>query len=91
VQNLPAPLSVQSPTGLALLNLEINRQAAMISYLSDFHMMMWLTLLAMPMLLLVRKPTAAVPTPKQSGTVASWSQSRVHLYSQQLSAFPFLD
>lgn len=55
VQNLPPLLSAQSPTGLALLNLELNRQAAMIGYLSDFHVMMWLTLLAMPLLLLLRK------------------------------------
>jgi len=54
VQNLPPLFNVQSPTGLGLLNLEINRQATMIGYLSDFHLMMWLTLLAMPMLLLVR-------------------------------------
>ena len=59
VQNLPPLLSAQSPTGLALLNLEVTRQAAMIGYLGDFHMMMWLTLLAMPMLLLLRKPAAA--------------------------------
>ena len=72
VQNLPPLLSVQSPTGLALLNLEINRQAAMIGYLSDFHLMMWLTLLAMPMILLVRKPAAAAaePSPTKMGTVA---------------------
>jgi DHA2 family multidrug resistance protein len=59
VQNLPPLLSAQSPTGLALLNLEVTRQAAMIGYLGDFHLMMWLTLLAMPMLLLLRKPAAA--------------------------------
>jgi len=72
VQNLPPLLSVQSPTGLALLNLEINRQAAMIGYLSDFHLMMWLTLLAMPMILLVRKPAAAAaePSPTKMGTIA---------------------
>jgi DHA2 family multidrug resistance protein len=72
VQNLPPLFSVQSPTGLALLNLEINRQAAMIGYLSDFHLMMWLTLLAMPMILLVRKPAAAAaePSPTKMGTVA---------------------
>jgi DHA2 family multidrug resistance protein len=58
VQNLPPLLSAQSPTGLALLNMEVTRQAAMIGYLSDFHLMMWLTLLAMPMLLLLRKPAA---------------------------------
>ena len=61
VQNLPPLLGAQSPTGLALLNLELNRQAAMIGYLSDFHVMMWLTLLAMPLLLLLRKSRAPSP------------------------------
>ncbi|MDD5335165.1 MAG: DHA2 family efflux MFS transporter permease subunit [Rhodoferax sp.] len=59
LQNLPPLLSAQSPTGLALLNMEVNRQAAMIGYLGDFHVMLWLTLLAMPTLLLLRKPAAA--------------------------------
>jgi DHA2 family multidrug resistance protein len=48
--------SVQS--GAAALNAEVNRQAAMLAYLNDFQIMMYLTIFAMPLLLLVRKPGA---------------------------------
>ena len=41
--------------GLTALDAEINRQAAMIAYLNDFHLMMWLSLAAVPMVLLMRK------------------------------------
>jgi DHA2 family multidrug resistance protein len=40
---------------LALLDAEINRQAAMIAYLDDFHIMMMVTLAALPLVLLLRK------------------------------------
>jgi DHA2 family multidrug resistance protein len=39
----------------AMIDLEINRQALMIAYLDDFHAMMWLTLAALPLVLLLRK------------------------------------
>ncbi|KAF0814038.1 Multidrug export protein EmrB [Andreprevotia sp. IGB-42] len=54
--NVPAMLDPSTPAGLALLNSEVSRQAAMIGYLDDFHVMMWVTLLAMPLLLLIRMP-----------------------------------
>jgi DHA2 family multidrug resistance protein len=59
VQALPQVLNPATPTGLAALNVEITRQAAMIAYLSDFKLMMWMTLLSMPLLLLMRRPKAA--------------------------------
>jgi DHA2 family multidrug resistance protein len=40
----------------AMLDLEINRQALMIAYLDDFHAMMLLTLAALPLVWLLRKP-----------------------------------
>jgi DHA2 family multidrug resistance protein len=40
---------------LAMIDAEINRQALMIAYLDDFHLMMIISLLAIPMLLLLRK------------------------------------
>ena len=47
---------------LMLLNAEINRQAAMIAYLDDFRLMMILTILALPLVLLLRRPAQkAVP------------------------------
>jgi MFS transporter, DHA2 family, multidrug resistance protein len=39
----------------ALLDTEINRQALMIAYIDDFHLMMLLTLAAVPLVLLLRK------------------------------------
>jgi DHA2 family multidrug resistance protein len=46
-------------TGLAALNAEVTRQAALIAYVNDFWMMMVLTVLAIPLLSLIRKPRAA--------------------------------
>ncbi len=48
--------STNSTAGLAALNQEITRQAAMIAYINDFKLMMIVTLAAIPLLLLVRKP-----------------------------------
>ncbi len=42
-------------SGAAALNAELTRQAATIAYLEDFRLMMWVTLLAIPLLLLVRR------------------------------------
>jgi DHA2 family multidrug resistance protein len=50
---------------LTMLDAEINRQALMISYLNDFKFMMIMTLVAMPLVVLLRRPTAVtgpVPT-----------------------------
>ena len=44
--------------GLRLLDAEVNRQAAMIAYVDDFWLMMWMTLATVPLVLLMRK---AVP------------------------------
>lgn len=46
--------------GLQLINLEINRQAAMIAYLDDFKLMMFLLILMSPLIFLLKpgKPTA---------------------------------
>ena len=56
LQSLPPILNPLSPGGLEVLNGEVNRQAAMMAYVSDFRVMMWVTLLTMPLLLLVRAP-----------------------------------
>jgi DHA2 family multidrug resistance protein len=55
VQSLPAMLSPATGTGLRLLDAEVNRQAAMMAYLGDFRFMFALTVLALPLLLLIRK------------------------------------
>ena len=42
-------------TALRMLDLEINRQAAMIAYINDFWLMMWLAVAAVPLALLLRR------------------------------------
>jgi DHA2 family multidrug resistance protein len=51
---LPAPFSLSTPAGVAALNAEVTRQAAMVAYLDAFKLMMIMVILALPFLLLVR-------------------------------------
>jgi MFS transporter, DHA2 family, multidrug resistance protein len=55
-QLLGPAFSLNVPSGIAALNAEVTRQAAMISYNDDFALMMVVVLLSLPMLLLVRVP-----------------------------------
>lgn len=57
---LPGGLSPDSPAGLALLDGLVNQQAALIAYLNDFRFMMWVSLAAMPLVLILRRRSAAV-------------------------------
>jgi DHA2 family multidrug resistance protein len=41
--------------GMRMLDAEVNRQAAMVAYIDDFYLMMWLTLAVTPFVLLMRK------------------------------------
>jgi DHA2 family multidrug resistance protein len=49
-------IDLSTPQGLSMLNAEVNRQAATLAYLQDFRLMMWVTLAAAPLLLLLRAP-----------------------------------
>ena len=51
---LPALWNPATTSGAALLNNEVLRQSAAIGYLNDFWLMMWLTVLAMPLVMLMR-------------------------------------
>lgn len=53
---LPQGWDWSTSAGAAALNGEVTRQAMMIAYLDDFRLMMYLSLLAMPLLLLLRAP-----------------------------------
>ncbi|WP_027442198.1 MDR family MFS transporter [Erythrobacter cryptus] len=44
--------------GMALIDAEVNRQAAMIAYIDDYWLMMWITLAAAPLALLMRRNRA---------------------------------
>jgi DHA2 family multidrug resistance protein len=63
LQQLPQVMRNEAISGLMLLDMEINRQAATIAYLNDFKLMMWVVLAMLPMILLLRapdKPSAAI-------------------------------
>ena len=63
---LAAPYSLGTHSGIAALNAEATRQAAMVAYLDDFKLMMILVLAAAPLLLLLRKPQPrAAPAPAE--------------------------
>ena len=57
-----------NPQMTAMIDLLVQQQAAIISYLDDFVLMMWLSVVAVPIILLLRgnKPKAAVSGPPKS-------------------------
>jgi DHA2 family multidrug resistance protein len=56
---VPAIWSLSTDVGLLALNGEVSRQALTIAYLNDFRFMMYATLAAAPLLLLLRPPQRA--------------------------------
>ncbi len=59
--SLSALLGSAGETVTAMLNAEVNRQAAMIAYLDDFKLMMILTAVAVPLVLLLKRPASRGP------------------------------
>jgi DHA2 family multidrug resistance protein len=55
-------MNFASQKGLALFDALATQQAAMVAYIDDFRLMLWITLLAIPMLLLMRPPRRAQGT-----------------------------
>lgn len=55
-------IDLASPQGLARVNQLLNQQAATLAYLQDFRLMMWITLAAIPLLLLLRQPAKSQPS-----------------------------
>ena len=53
---LPAPFSLTNPSGIAALNAEVTRQAAMVAYIDVYTFMMIIVIVTMPLLLVVRPP-----------------------------------
>jgi hypothetical protein len=49
---LAAPFSLSTPSGMAALNAEVTRQAAMVAYVDDFKLIMLIALASIPLLLL---------------------------------------
>jgi DHA2 family multidrug resistance protein len=52
---LAAPFSLSTPGGIAALNAEVTRQAAMVAYVDDFKLIMLIALASLPLLLLLRE------------------------------------
>lgn len=50
--------------GLGMLDLMVTRQAAMVAYIDDYWLMMWLSLAAVPMVLIMRRSTAPATRPE---------------------------
>jgi DHA2 family multidrug resistance protein len=48
--------NIHTTQGLVAINNEVQRQAATLAYLQDFQLMMWVTLAALPLLFLLRRP-----------------------------------
>lgn len=55
VSQMPSILS-GNPQTMSMINLSVTQQALMISYLDDFKLMMFITIAAMPIVFLLRKP-----------------------------------
>jgi DHA2 family multidrug resistance protein len=54
---LAPPFSLTSPSGIAALNAEVTRQAAMVAYIDGFLLMTMIVLACLPLLLLVQVPS----------------------------------
>ena len=64
--HMAAPFSLTEPSGIAALNAEATRQAAMVAYIDNFKLMMIIVIVGLPLLLLLRRPP-----PAPGGTVAA--------------------
>ena len=58
-----APM-LANPETLGLLDGEVNRQASMVAYVDVFHMMFLMTLSAIPLVLLLKKPSDSIAAPQ---------------------------
>src|SRR5262252_8269239 len=61
--HMGAPFSLSDPSGIAALNAEATRQAAMVAYINNFKLMMMVVIVGLPLLLLLRRPLPAQGVP----------------------------
>ncbi|MBV8735762.1 MAG: DHA2 family efflux MFS transporter permease subunit [Alphaproteobacteria bacterium] len=64
---LAAPYSLTAPSGIAALNGEVTRQAAMIAYLDNFALLMVISIASAALLLLIRPSQPAASAPAMDG------------------------
>jgi DHA2 family multidrug resistance protein len=62
-QTLGSPYSLTNLHGVAALNAEVTRQAQMIAYIDDFHLMVIIIVVASPFVLLLRRRRGTAPAP----------------------------
>ena len=67
---LAAPFSLTTPGGIAALNAEVTRQAAMVAYVDDFKLIMLIALATLPLLLLLRDSRGSAPPPTAAAAAA---------------------
>ncbi len=65
-QSLPGAANPATAAGLGIINGLVDRQAAMMAYLDDFRFMLALTVVALPLLLLIRKARPAAKKPGEA-------------------------
>jgi DHA2 family multidrug resistance protein len=75
---LTAPFSLSTPSGMAALNAEVTRQAAMVAYIDDFKLIMLIALASLPLLLLLREARRR-PPPGAAIATAAADHSHVRL------------
>ena len=68
---LAAPFSLSTPGGMAALNAEVTRQAAMVAYVDDFKLIMLIALASLPLLLLLREGRRRPPSTAVVATAAA--------------------
>ena len=68
---LAAPFSLSTPSGMAALNAEVTRQAAMVAYVDDFQLLMLIALASLPLLLLLREAYRRPPPAAPAATSAA--------------------
>lgn len=51
--------NIHTTTGLIAINAEVSKQAAVLAYLQDFRLMMWISLSALPFILFLKAPPSA--------------------------------
>src|SRR6266568_3719309 len=68
---LAAPFSLTTPGGIAALNAEVTRQAAMVAYIDDFKLIMLIALATLPLLLLLRDARRRPPPVVVAATAAA--------------------
>jgi MFS transporter, DHA2 family, multidrug resistance protein len=69
--HLAMPFTLSTPSGMAALNAEVTRQAAMVAYVDDFKLIMLISLASIPLLLLLRAAPRQPPPATAAATATA--------------------